>query len=196
MRSSTGWPGSARSRTSARRSIPRTPAGSRTAATPPSSAFDIRGDEEDAVDKIDPILDRVADVQKANPGFFIAQFGDTSANEALEASFSKDMKKAGLFSLPLTLAILVVAFGALVAAGIPLLLGITAVLATLGLFALPSQFLPADDSVSAIVLLVGLAVGVDYSLVLPEAGARGTRGREERAGGPRGRCRDLRAARS
>jgi RND superfamily putative drug exporter len=139
--------------------------------------FDIRGDADDAVGKIDPILDRVAEVQMNNPGFYIAEFGDTSANEALEASFGNDLKRAGLFSLPLTLAILVVAFGALVAAGIPLLLGITAVLATLGLFALPSQFLPADDSVSAIVLLVGLAVGVDYSMFYLK------REREERAAG-------------
>jgi RND superfamily putative drug exporter len=119
----------------------------------------------------------VAEVQMDNPGFYIAEFGDTSANEALEASFGNDLKRAGLFSLPLTLAILVVAFGALVAAGIPLLLGITAVLATLGLFALPSQFLPAEDSVSAIVLLVGLAVGVDYSMFYLK------REREERAAG-------------
>jgi RND superfamily putative drug exporter len=71
----------------------------------------------------------------------------------------------------------VVAFGALVAAGIPLLLGITAVLATLGLVALPSQVLPTDDSVGAIVLLIGLAVGVDYSMFYLK------REREERAAG-------------
>jgi RND superfamily putative drug exporter len=139
--------------------------------------FDIRGDADDAAAKITPILDRVADVQQAHPELYIAQFGDTSANEELEASFGKDLKKAGLFSLPLTLVILVVAFGALVAAGIPLLLGITAVLATLGLVALPSQVLPTDDSVGAIVLLIGLAVGVDYSMFYLK------REREERAAG-------------
>jgi RND superfamily putative drug exporter len=58
----------------------------------------------------------------------------------------------------------VVAFGALVAAGVPLLLGLTAVMATLGLVAIPSQFIPMDDTVSSVVLLVGLAVGVDYTL--------------------------------
>jgi uncharacterized membrane protein YdfJ with MMPL/SSD domain len=60
----------------------------------------------------------------------------------------------------------VLAFGALVAAGIPLLLGLTAVLATFGLVALTIQVLPMDDSVPAIILLVGLAVGVDYTIVL------------------------------
>jgi uncharacterized membrane protein YdfJ with MMPL/SSD domain len=139
--------------------------------------FDIRGDADDAAAKIDPILERVAAVQTAHPDLYIAQFGDTSANEELEASFGNDLKKAGLISLPLTLIILVVAFGALMAAGIPLLLGLTAVLATLGLVALPSQFLPTDDSVSAIVLLIGLAVGVDYSMFYLK------REREERAAG-------------
>jgi RND superfamily putative drug exporter len=139
--------------------------------------FDIRGDADDAGEKIDPILATMDELQKAHPEVSIGQFGDTSANAALEESFGKDLERAGLFSLPLTLAILVVAFGALVAAGIPLLLGLSAVLATLGLTALTSQILPVDDAVSAIVLLVGLAVGVDYSLFYLR------REREERAAG-------------
>ncbi|HXV32517.1 MAG TPA: MMPL family transporter [Gaiellaceae bacterium] len=139
--------------------------------------FDISGDADDAEGKIDPIVDRVAELQKAHPDVYIGQFGDTSANKALNESFGKDMEKAGLFSLPITLVILVVAFGALVAAGIPLLLGLTAVLATLGLIALPSQVLPVHEAVPAIVLLIGLAVGVDYSMFYLK------REREERAAG-------------
>ena len=95
---------------------------------------------------------------------FVGQFGDASANKALSKSFSDDFKKAEFLSLPITLIILIVAFGALVAAGVPLLLGLTAVMATLGLVAIPSQFVPMDDTVSSVVLLVGLAVGVDYTL--------------------------------
>ena len=139
--------------------------------------FDIAGDSDEAEAKLDPILERVAELEAAHPDLYIGLFGDTSANAALEESFGKDLERAGLFSLPVTLLILVVAFGALVAAGIPLLLGITAVLATFGLVALPSQFLPIDDSVPAVVLLVGLAVGVDYSMFYLK------REREERAAG-------------
>src|SRR5207247_988437 len=72
--------------------------------------------------------------------------------------------KAGVFSLPVTLIVLVIAFGALIAAGLPLLLALTAVLATMGLLALPSHLIPLDQDVSVVVLLIGLAVGVDYSL--------------------------------
>ncbi len=95
----------------------------------------------------------------------------------INAAFFDDLKKAGLYSVPLTLGILLIAFGALVAAGIPLLLGLTAVLAAMGLVAVFSQALPMSDGVGAIILLIGLAVGVDYSMFYLK------REREERAAG-------------
>ena len=82
-----------------------------------------------------------------------------------------------MFSLPVTLIVLVFAFGALVAAGLPLLLALTAVFATMGLLAIPSQLMPLDADIGVIVLLIGLAVGVDYSLFYLK------REREERAAG-------------
>jgi RND superfamily putative drug exporter len=139
--------------------------------------FDIRGDKDLAVDKIDPVLDRVDQAQEAHPGFYIGTFGDASAEAGVNTAFAEDLSKAGLFSLPITLAILVVAFGALVAAGIPLLLGLTAVFTTFGLIAIPSHLLPIAEESYAMVLLVGLAVGVDYSMFYLR------RAREERAAG-------------
>jgi len=138
--------------------------------------IEIRGPSEDAGDKIDPIVARVADVQKAHPGLYVGSFGE-STGKALQASFGDDLKRAGMFSIPLTLIILLVAFGALVAAGIPLLLGLTSVLGTLGLVAIISQVLPMSDSVPALILLIGLAVGVDYTMFYLK------REREERAAG-------------
>ena len=137
---------------------------------------EIKGLSDDASDKVDPIVDRVAELQKANPDFTIGSFGE-STNKAVYAAFMDDLLKAGAFSVPLTLIILLVAFGALVAAGIPLLLGLTAVLATMGLVAMISQALPMSESVSAIILLIGLAVGVDYTMFYLK------REREERAAG-------------
>ena len=139
--------------------------------------FDIRGKSEDAKDKVEPILAAVADAQRASPQFTIAEFGGGSANKAINEQFGKDLLKAGAISLPVTLVILLLTFGALVAAGIPLLLGLTSVLAAIGLLALPSKVLPMDDAVSAVVLLIGLAVGVDYSMFYLK------RAREERAAG-------------
>jgi len=143
------------------------------------SAFvglELKGDPDNANDVIDPVVARVDEVQKANPDFYIGSFG-TSTGKAVQAGFFDDLKKAGEFSVPLTLVILVVAFGALVAAGIPLLLALTAVLGTLGIVALISQVLPMSESVSAIILLIGLAVGVDYTMFYLK------REREERAKG-------------
>ena len=138
--------------------------------------IEIKGLSDDASDKVDPIVDRVTELQKANPDFTIGSFGQ-STEKAVFAAFMDDLLKAGVFSIPLTLIILLVAFGALVAAGIPLLLGLTAVLGTMGLVAIISQALPMSDSVSAIILLIGLAVGVDYTMFYLK------REREERAAG-------------
>ena len=126
--------------------------------------FDLRGKFEDAKDKIAPIEATLAQAQRANPQFTIAEFGAGSANKEISAQFGKDLLKAGAISLPVTLGILLLTFGALVAAGIPLLLALTSVFAALGLLAIPSHVLPVDDAVNAVVLLIGLAVGVDYSM--------------------------------
>ena len=139
--------------------------------------FEIRGAKGKAADKLGPVLKSVADAQRAHPGFFVGEFGGASAAKAVDTAFADDLKSAGVFSIPLTLIILVVAFGALVAAGIPLLLALTAVFATFGLVALPSHLLPLAQEAFAVVLLIGLAVGVDYSMFYLR------REREERAAG-------------
>jgi uncharacterized membrane protein YdfJ with MMPL/SSD domain len=139
--------------------------------------FEIRGDSTKAADKLGPILGNVDAAQRAHPAFFVGEFGGASAAKAVDTAFANDLKSAGVYSIPLTLIILVVAFGALVAAGIPLLLALTAVFATFGLAALPSHLLPLAPEAFAVVLLVGLAVGVDYSMFYLR------REREERAAG-------------
>ena len=145
--------------------------------------FEIAGDSIEARDRVDPTIEAVALAQDANPDLTIEQFGDASANEAINETIQSDLGKAGMLSLPVTLIILTIAFGSLVAAGVPLLLGLSAVIGAMGLSAVASQVFPADDSVAAVILLVGLAVGVDYSLFYLR------REREERAAG-----RDMRSS--
>src|SRR5687768_5034182 len=139
--------------------------------------LEIRGDPDDAADKVGPVLVAVDDMQKAHPGLFIGEFGDASKVDAVVTAYENDLGKAGLLSVPVTLVILVVAFGALVAAGIPLLLALTAVFSTFGLIAIPSLVFPVAMQAPALVLLIGLAVGVDYSMFYLK------REREERAAG-------------
>ena len=127
--------------------------------------------------RLDLAVERAVAASAArHPGFAIEEFG-VNAEKQLDAAVVKDFKKAGVFSVPITLVILAIAFGAFVAAGLPILLALSAVLATTGLLAIPSHVIPLDQDVGVIVLLIGLAVGVDYSLFYLK------RNREERAAG-------------
>ena len=104
--------------------------------------FDVRGKAEDAEDKIAPILAAIDGAQAGNPSVIIEEFGQASADHQLDQRFANDMGRAEITSLPLTLGILVVAFGALVAAGLPVLLAFSAVLAATGLNSLVSHVVP------------------------------------------------------
>jgi uncharacterized membrane protein YdfJ with MMPL/SSD domain len=137
--------------------------------------FDIPGDN--AEDKVDPALNAVSKLDKQETGFRIEEFGDASASKALDQAFEDDFRKAEVTSLPITLIILILAFGALLAAFVPLLLAITAVAAAISLIGPISQIWPVDEAISSVVLLIGLAVGVDYSMFYLR------REREERARG-------------
>src|SRR5438105_8701563 len=139
--------------------------------------WDMKGTDKYARKHIDALTATTDKVAKAHPGFYVGEAGSISSGKALDKMFNKQLALAGERSVPLTLLILVIVFGALVAAGVPLLLALSAVAATMGLVALPSHLIPMDQNVSAVILLVGLAVGVDYSLFYLK------REREERAAG-------------
>ena len=80
-------------------------------------------------DRVQPLRDATAAVQDANPGVRVEETGGPSISKALDETLGKDFKKAEFLSLPVTLAILVVAFGALIAAGVPVLLALSSVAA-------------------------------------------------------------------
>ena len=140
-------------------------------------SFDIRGEYKEAVKQVDPLVASVKSVEQAHAGYYVREVGDATLGKALDKVFGGAEKKSEMISWPLTMGILIFVFGALVAAGIPLLLAISSVLSTLGLTALVSHVTPMDSSVPVVIILVGLAVGVDYSLFYLK------REREERAAG-------------
>jgi uncharacterized membrane protein YdfJ with MMPL/SSD domain len=141
--------------------------------------FDLKGKATDAHNKIAPMLAAIASVQERFPGLTIEEFGRASSDYSVSKAFNEDMKRAEYTSLPVTLIILLVAFGALVAAGIPVLLAFSAVLAATGLSAFVSHLVHAADATTSVILMVGMAVGVDYSLFYLQ------REREERRSGKR-----------
>ena len=139
--------------------------------------FQITGNADSAQNRVAPALAVTAAVQRAHPALLIGEVGDASSVKGISDRIASDFKRAEATSLPVTLIVLVAAFGALVAAGIPLLLGLTSVFAALGLTALLSHLLHVDEMINSVILLIGLAVGVDYSLFYLR------REREERARG-------------
>ena len=102
--------------------------------------------------------------QAAHPAVTIGETGDISASDARDRVVHRDLNRAEVLSIPVTLVVLLFAFGAVVAALVPVLLALTAVLAAFGLLGPISQAFPLDDSVKTVVLLIGMAVGVDYAL--------------------------------
>jgi RND superfamily putative drug exporter len=117
----------------------------------------------------------VATVQARHPDLLIAESGGASIQQAINNA--TNFGKAEGISIPVTLILLLIVFGALAAAGIPLLLGLTSLTAALGVLTVVSHVIPVSGQVYEVVVIVGMAVGVDYSLFYLR------REREERANG-------------
>ncbi|MFD3836236.1 MMPL family transporter [Streptomyces sp. NPDC058642] len=126
--------------------------------------FDMRGDAETAAERVEPVLNAVEKVQREHSSVRIEEIGSASMQKTFDDAFGDDFKKAEYSALPVALGILLVAFGALVAALVPVLLAITAIMATMGLMGIVSHVMPMGDVANSVMLLVGLAVGVDYCL--------------------------------
>ncbi|MEH0547753.1 MMPL family transporter [Streptomyces sp. B21-105] len=139
--------------------------------------FDMRGDSDTAGERVEPVLDAVAGVQKEHSSLRIEEIGGASMMKTFDDAFGDDFQQAEYSAVPVALGILLIAFGALVAALLPVALAVTAIMATMGLMSIVSHFQPMDDTASSVMLLVGLAVGVDYCLFYLR------REREERAAG-------------
>jgi putative drug exporter of the RND superfamily len=123
------------------------------------------------------VADVVTARAAAHPDLRVEQAGDVTLAQAVDQIYEEDLRNAEIMSVPVSLAILVVAFGALIAAGVPVLLALSSVAAAMGLSALASHLIPASDATASVILLVGMAVGVDYSLFYVR------REREERLAG-------------
>jgi uncharacterized membrane protein YdfJ with MMPL/SSD domain len=124
----------------------------------------LRGDPDNASDHVATLTNAVKTTANQHPQATLQQSGPGTVDRAITDIVEKDLRKAELFSIPLTLIILVLVFGAIVAALVPLLLGITSVVAAIGAMGVVSQIAPMGDAVASLVVLIGLAVGVDYSL--------------------------------
>ena len=126
--------------------------------------FKLAGTDEQVEKLVGQPLAAVAAIQTAHPDVRVEQFGDASAAKEIAAQDARDGKKSQAISYGLLLVILLVAFGAVVAAGVPLVLGATAVAGTVGLLGPVSQLYALPPDVAELVAIIGLAVGVDYAM--------------------------------
>ncbi|MDP9363632.1 MAG: MMPL family transporter [Chloroflexota bacterium] len=113
----------------------------------------------------------------AGDGFAVYSVGDLSGAEVYGGIAEEDLGKDLSIGLPVAAVVLVVVFGALVAAGLPILLGLVSIFVATGLTAVASRVVGISDEVSVMITMIGLAVGIDYALFLIE------RYREERRHG-------------
>ena len=153
--------------------------------------FTPEGSYTDVILYIDKIAAAVDEVQTRHAGLTIEPVG-ASTEKKLDAVIQSGLGKVGLISIPLTILVLMLVLGSLTAAMVPLLTALTAIAATSGLVAIASQIVPADENIMEVILLVGLAVGVDYSPLLHQARARRACRRSQRRCRSRGRRRHLR----
>ena len=116
-------------------------------------------------------------IQAAHPDLLVREAGEASTARAASSVLNHDFRQSEWSSIPLTLILLIAVFGALIAAGIPVLLAGTAVVTAVSLLSIAAQWLPVGSGTSELVLVIGMAVGVDYSLFYLR------REREERAAG-------------
>ncbi|MEU4484587.1 MMPL family transporter [Streptomyces purpurascens] len=126
--------------------------------------FDMRGESDTAGERVEPVLKAVEGVQKDHASLRIEEIGGASMMKTFDDAFGDDFKKAEYSAVPVALGILLIAFGALVAALLPVALAVTAIMATMGLMGIVSHLQPMSDTANSVMLLVGMAVGVDYCL--------------------------------
>ena len=129
------------------------------------------------VDDASQVQARTAAIARAHADLRVREAGEVSVNTAINDRVAKDLHSAEGISLPITILLMLLAFGALIAAGVPILLAITSVAATMGIAAPLSHLIHAEPTVNSLIVLIGMAVGVDYSLFYLK------REREERAKG-------------
>lgn len=141
--------------------------------------FEMKGASDDAADRVQPVLDAVQKAKDAGApqGVSVYQFGDASSEKHLGDLLSDDLTRAEFTAVPLALGILLVAFGAVVAALLPVGLALTACVAAFGLLSMASHQLHVFETTYSVMFLMGLAVGVDYCLFYLR------RERDERAAG-------------
>src|SRR6478735_8040075 len=128
-----------------------------------------------SLDDSTPLVNSIDEM--GNDNIKVMSVGDVSTSDVFNTVSEEDLQKAETIAIPIALIILVVVLGALVAAGIPILLAIMSIVVALGATAVISQAIDLSFFITNMITMIGLAVGIDYALFIV------SRYREERSNG-------------
>jgi len=125
-------------------------------------------DPEDPAGRIDigPFVETVRQASDQAAGFDIGVVSFRLLDDELDEILTEDFNRILIYSMVIGLVILILAFRALVAAVIPLVMAIGSIFTAIGIAALVSQVYPLVELYAEMILLMGLAVGIDYSLFI------------------------------
>lgn len=127
------------------------------------------------IDESEPVVEMIE--ASGNADVRVLTIGDVSSSLVFSHVAEEDLRRGEAFGVPIALLILVVVFGALVAAGVPVILAGISILVALGATALISNVTELSFFITNMISMIGLAVGIDYALFIVE------RYREERRRG-------------
>ncbi|HET9520280.1 MAG TPA: MMPL family transporter [Candidatus Limnocylindrales bacterium] len=127
----------------------------------------VPGDGDALGDRVAPVSPMIDELRTAHPGFTILALNNALANDEISELVNGGVDASLRLTIPLTFFILLLAFGTAVAAAVPLVLAVTALLAAFGVLGFYSQFInPVSAYAGQLIVLIGLAVAVDYSLFM------------------------------
>ena len=141
--------------------------------------FVMAGDFDDASGNITPMLETVAEAH-ADERFDVYMVGQASASADFRKLANEGLKQGEIFGAPIAVVILLAALGTLVAALLPIVLAAVSIVVALGASALIGQVFELSFLIQNMVTMIGLAVGIDYSLfILNRYREERRRGREK-----------------
>ena len=127
--------------------------------------FEMAGTLEQAEQNIEHVFEAIDNVSSSD-GFRVLIVGQASSSYETNEFATHDLEQGERFGVPVALLILLVLFGAVVAALVPIGLAIVGIGIALGLAALIGQVYELVFFVTLMITMIGLAVGIDYSLLM------------------------------
>ena len=138
--------------------------------------FTMAGEFEDATDNIGEVIN-IVEQSRNETGFRVLITGQAAVSQDFEEVATDGLKKGEIFGVPIAVVILIVVFGALVAALVPVILAVASIVVAFGAASLLGQVFGLSFFIETMITMIGLAVGIDYSLFIV------MRYREERSAG-------------